>query len=240
VFVVPKFVMETTLHRQLKELWRGRNGLLEARVGRFRVDVKRGRRLVEIQHSPLSSIRQKIDCMLGEWQVDIVKPIVTRRRIVMLSRDRREQYARWSPRRQRLLDVFDELVFFGDVFPHPKLRLWIVPVEIVERRYPCKKRRWRGPAWRIDDQSLLQVGPGELVQRAMDLYRLLSPSLPSQFDTRLLADHLNVSRWLAQRIAYVLRRTGAAEAVERRRHGWIYRRGEVGDAPRGQPRKNMS
>jgi hypothetical protein len=40
--------METTLHRQLKELYATGGALIEQRVGRFRIDVVQPDRLVEI------------------------------------------------------------------------------------------------------------------------------------------------------------------------------------------------
>ena len=52
--------METTLHRQLKDYFRQSDSQLEVRLGRYRIDVVNGNRLVEIQRSGLASIRSKI------------------------------------------------------------------------------------------------------------------------------------------------------------------------------------
>src|SRR6266481_5436648 len=99
--------METTLHRQLKEHYSAAvGGLVEQRVGRYRIDVVIGRELVEIQLASLSAIRGKV---------------VARRR---------------SPKQGTVLDVFEELVHFTRVFPHRRLTLEVVLVEIEEWRVP--------------------------------------------------------------------------------------------------------
>ena len=51
--------METSLHRQLKELYATDGGLIEQRVGSYRIDVVRGRELIEIQLASLSAIRSR-------------------------------------------------------------------------------------------------------------------------------------------------------------------------------------
>ena len=50
--------METSLHRQLKELYAADGGLTEQRLGRYRIDVVRGQQLVEIQLASLSAYRR--------------------------------------------------------------------------------------------------------------------------------------------------------------------------------------
>ena len=42
-------MMETSLHRELKSLYAGREARFEVPVGRFRIDVVSGSRLIEIQ-----------------------------------------------------------------------------------------------------------------------------------------------------------------------------------------------
>ena len=49
--------METTLHRQLKELYAGPEGRVEHRVAGYRIDAVRDGQFVEIQHGGLSAIR---------------------------------------------------------------------------------------------------------------------------------------------------------------------------------------
>ena len=56
-----------------------------------------------------------------------------------------------------------------------------------------------------------------------DLLRLIPRELPSPFHTADLAAALDVSRGLAQRIAYCLRETGAVSKAGKQGNAWLYR-----------------
>ena len=117
--------METTLHRQLKDCFRQSDSQLEVRLGRYRIDVVNGNRLVEIQRSGLASIRSKIQKLLEDGHVvDVVKPLIRRKRLIKLdSINGREVDRRWSPKKGSALSIFDELLYFTRVFPHPNFCL---------------------------------------------------------------------------------------------------------------------
>ena len=208
--------METTLHQQLKEKFREPGSEIEVKIGRYRIDVVNGQRLVEIQRSGLAAIRDKINTLVQEFEVDVVKPLIVRKRLIKFDK---KQGAivdqRWSPRRGSILDLFDELLYFTRVFPHPNLRLITPLIEIEEHRYPGhgKRRRRRKGDFEVKDRFLSKIHAIEVFQTAADLHRLMPAKLPSPFDSASLAEGLGVDRWIAQRIAYVLRHTGSAELV---------------------------
>lgn len=217
--------METTLHRQLKERYTTPGALVEQKLGRYRIDVVQPDRLVEIQVASLSAIRDKVAALLKKHDVMIVKPIVVRKHLVKLRRAGGKQLARrLSPKRQTLLDVFDELVHFTRVFPHRRLTLEVPLIEIEEWRYPGhgRRRRWRENDHQVEDQRLLEVVSVHEFRTAGDLCRLLPPSLPRPFHTGHLAEKLGVERWIAQRMAYCLRETGAVQSVGKLRGAWLY------------------
>jgi hypothetical protein len=218
--------METTFHRQLKERYAPPGALLEQRVGRYRIDVVDGRRLVEIQISSLTAIRDKIAALVKEHNVLLVKPIVVEKHLVKRWRKGcRIVSRRRSPKRGTLVDLFDELVHFTRVFPHKRLTLEVPLVNIEEWRYPGHgRRRWRRPNdFIVEDQLLLEVIEVHRFRRAADLCRLLPPGLPRPFHTGQLADGLGVQRWIAQRMAYCLRHMGAVETVGKQRGAWLYK-----------------
>jgi len=218
--------METSLHRHLKALYAGPDARLEERLAGYRIDAIRGGQLVEIQHGGLAAIRNKIARLLAEHDVLVVKPLVVRKELVNLTRPGgRELSRRTSPKRGELLDLFHELVHFTRVFPHPRLTLETPLVEIEERRYPGhgRRRRWRQRDYQIEDQRLLAVTAVHRFQTAADLWRLVPAGLSSPFDTGQLARHLAVDRWVAQRIAYCLRQTGAARVCGKVGNALVYR-----------------
>jgi hypothetical protein len=217
--------METTLHRQLKEHYARRGAAVEQRVGRYRIDVVAGRELIEIQLGSLSAIRDKIAALVKQHRVRLVKPIIARKLLVKQHRaGGRVVSRRQSPKRGELLDLFEELVHFTRVFPHPRLTLEVPLVEIEEWRYPGHgQRRWRRDNdHQVEDQRLVTIGGVERFRTAADLCRLLPRELPRPFHTGHLADGLGKDRWIAQRMAYCLRNIGAIQSVGKHRGAWLY------------------
>jgi hypothetical protein len=218
--------METSLHRELKLHYADpNNARIEVRHGRFRIDAVRGRQLVEIQHGSLAAIRDKIRTLLADHRVLVVKPIVASKQIVKQSGPDGEIVGRrLSPKRETLLAIFDELVYFTNVFPHPRLTLEAVLVEIEEWRYPGhgRRRRWRVDDHVVADQKLCHVLGSCRLRKAADLRTLLPADLRRPFHTADLAAALSVQRHVAQRIAYCLRKTGAAHEVAKAGNTRIY------------------
>jgi len=206
--------METTLHRQLKALYAGPGALVEQRIAGFRIDAVVGDRLVEIQHGSLAAIRTKVSRLLSRHEVLVVKPLVARKTLVRLARrGGKEVSRRLSPKQGQLLDLFHELIYFTRVFPHRRLTLQTPLVEIEERRYPGhgRRRRWRQNDFVVEDQRLVAVVGVHTFQTNGDLLALLPTELPDPFHSGHVADGLGIQRWVAQRIVYCLRKTGAAE-----------------------------
>jgi hypothetical protein len=221
--------METTLHRQLKALYAGAGARVEQRLDGFayRIDAVRGEELVEIQHGSLAAIRDKIGRLLERHRVLVVKPLIVRKTLVSLSRRGGKELSRkQSPKRGSVLDVFEDLVYFTRVFPHENLTLETPLVEIEERRYPGhgKRRRWRARDYQVEDQRLLAVTGVERFAVSCDLWRILPSGLAEPFHSGQLAAALCVRRWAAQRIAYCLRKTGAACVAGKQGNAWLYRR----------------
>jgi hypothetical protein len=206
--------METSLHRQLKENYADADALLEAPLDGFRIDVLSGDRLVEIQHGSLAAIRDKIAKLTKKRRVVVVKPIVIRKRIVRQhAKSGRVLSRRLSPKQGSVWDLFHELVYFTRVFPHRNLSLDVPLVDIEEWRYPGhgRRRRWRRDDFQVEDQKLIQIHQTHRFRTGTDLVALIPPGLPSPFDTGQLARHLNLPRWIAQRIAYCLREMRIAQ-----------------------------
>lgn len=208
--------METSLHRQLKQLYAAGDAQQEVVLDNYRIDVVVAGQLVEIQHGGLAAIRDKIRRLLTEHSVLVVKPLVARKTLVKLDRaGGRVVSRRLSPRQATPLDLFHELVYFTQVFPHPRLTLEVPLVAIEEWRYPGhgRRRRWRRADHEVEDQRLVSVEQTLRLRTAGDLLDLIPGSLPRPFDSARLAQVADVPRWVAQRIAYCLRHMGAAREV---------------------------
>jgi len=217
--------METSLHRQLKEHYARDASQQEVACEGYRIDAIRAGRLIEIQHGSLAAIRDKVAALLRGHRVLVVKPIIARKKLIKLdSRDGSMVDQRLSPKRGKLLDLFDELVYFTRVFPHPRLEVEAVLVEVEETRYPGhgRRRRRRENDFQIEDQTLLKINSTRRFRTLTDLRKILPKNLPAKFHTGQLAEGLAVPRWTAQRIAYCLRETGAIHVVGKERNSLLY------------------
>jgi len=219
--------METSLHRQLKEVYAVQGSQVEAPLGTYRIDVLCGSGVIEIQLGSLAAIRDKIRDLLVTHRVVVVKPIVHRKQLLTLAAKAGPVVRRrLSPRRGREIDVFDELVFFTRVFPHPNLTVEVLLVDIEEWRYPGHARRRRRRRDRVEyvvqDQRLVGIHGCLRLRSAADLVRLVPDALPAPFHSGHLAAALNAPRRLAQRIAYCLRETGAVTTAGKQGNAWLY------------------
>ncbi len=218
--------METSLHRDLKKLYAGEDAQTEVVLGGYRIDAVSGGRLIEIQHGSLSAIRDKIRALVAGHQVLVVKPIVARKLLIKQSGpEGRVLSRRLSPKRGKLLDIFDELIYFTRVFPHPRLTIEIVLVEVEEWRYPGhgRRRRWRRNDQVVADQKLVTVGESLQLRQAADLMQLIPGKLPGEFHTGHLAELAGIRRHEAQRVAYCLRKMQAVEQIGKQGNALVYR-----------------
>lgn len=217
--------METSLHRQLKALYAEDESQTEVRLGSFRIDAIADGELIEIQHGSLAAIRRKIARLVQKHRVRVVKPIVARKFLVKQDeRGGKVLSRRRSPKVGTPLALFDELVYFTGVFPHERLVLELVLVDVEEWRYPGhgRRRRRRERDHQVEDQKLLEVHETVTLRTAADLRRLLGVRLPKQFHTGQLAEKLGVQRWIAQRIAYCLRHAGTIRQVGKQGNALVY------------------
>ena len=217
--------METSLHRDLKKYYAVSESQTEVKLGCYRIDAVRDDELIEIQHGSLAAIRAKIARLLKQHRVRVVKPIVFRKHLVKRAgKGRRILERRLSPKKGTVLDVFHEMVYFCQVFPHDNLTLEVPLVTVEEWRFPGhgRRRRRRARDHQVEDQKLMGIESTYEFRDAADFVTLLPRTLPSPFDTQHLANTLQIDRWFAQRVAYSLRQIGSITTVGKRGNTMLY------------------
>ena len=195
------------------------------RLDGYRIDAIARGRLIEVQHGALGAIRDKIRDLLKSHRVTIVKPIIASKTLVKKASKGGEVVSRrTSPKRGQILDLFDELVHFTNVFPHVGLTLEVLLVEVEESRFPGhgRRRRWRENDHEVEDQRLVAIHGKHRLRTAADLARLVRCPLPTPFHTAHLAQSLGVRRWVAQRIVYCLHRMGSMRQVGKDGNARLY------------------
>lgn len=216
--------METTLHQQLKRLYAVHESDCEVTVDGYRIDAVSEDQLFEIQCASLSAIRDKVRRLVQSHDVVVAKPLFARKLIVKRSRKGgRFESKRYSPVRQTFHDIADDLVHFVSVFPHARLTLEVLLVEVEETRLPPLRRRRTRKPYRVQDRQLLSVGDRLLLRTAADLRVLLPDNLPDLFTTADIASCANIPRWKAQKLSYCLRKTGAVVTDGKAGNNILYR-----------------
>ena len=219
--------METTLHQQLKRCYARSEQETEVAVGRYRIDAVRDDELIEVQCASLSAIRDKCRDLLDRHSLRVVKPVILRTRIAKAKRTNGPVTSRrMSPKRGSVLDLFEDLIYFSRVFPNPNLTIEVPLVHVEQLRVPSKKRRRRWKKdYRVQDVKLESIEDTIEIREPAELFALIDmPDDCEEFNTQDIATATDRPRWVAQQIAYVLRKTGAIEATGRTRTGIRYRR----------------
>jgi hypothetical protein len=224
--------METSLHQQLKLRYAADPSQTEVTMGRFRIDAVRDDELIEIQCASLSAIRSKCQSLLTRHTLRVVKPVIARTRIIKMNKAGGPVTSRrMSPKRGSMLDVFDELIYFTQVFPHANLTIEVPLIHVEQHRVPNQTtgkakrlRRWQKD-YKVADVTLESIERTIELRTPSDLLDLLDlPADVDSFNTADLAAAIDRPRWHAQQIAYVLRKTGAIDQTSRKKTGVVYSR----------------
>ena len=217
--------METTLHHQLKMLYADDHSGQEIQLGKYRIDVVRGDVLVEIQLGSIGAIRDKLQKLVADYFVLVVKPVIARKTLIKLDGPNGAEISRrQSPKKRDIFSLFDELVYCTRLFPHPNLCIDVPIIEMEETRYPGhgRRRRRRDSDFAIQDKKLLEIQRVERVATASDLLRLIPESLPAIFHTGHLAEATGQKREVARQMAYCFRKMNIAKVVGKEGNALLY------------------
>lgn len=215
--------MESTLHRQLKQLYADDDTGVEVVVDGYRIDAISEGRLIEIQAASLSSLAPKVKTLVRDHAVTVVKPLPARNFLIKRQSPRGDVLSqRFSPKRATPMHLFEDLVHFVGVFPHRNLRLELLMIHQEEHRVPKRARRRFRKDYRVTDRVLKGIDARIGLTSPADLLALLPELPPAPFTTKDLAECCGIPRWLAQKAAYCLRKTEAIEQAGKQGHSLAY------------------
>lgn len=215
----------TTLHQQLKTHYVTDADRHEVELGGYRIDaIDDEERLIEIQCASLSSIRDKIRKLLRKHSVIVAKPLAARKLILKQeTADAPPVSSRWSPSKQNLVHIFQDLVHFSSVFPHPRLRLDILLTHQEEIRIPAQRRRRRSKEHAVHDRRLVEVSVHYQFRTPGELWNALKIDVSDEFTTADLAKQLAQPRWLCQKVAYCFREMKFLSIARKQGNSIVYR-----------------
>jgi hypothetical protein len=205
---------EKPLHASLKEWYALPGDRFEVTVDGFVIDIVRDNLLLEIQTGNFASIKSKLNSLVRSQRIRLIYPIAREKWIVKLAHDNRGgDTRRKSPRRGRVEDLFRELVSIPQLLANPHFSLEVVLIQEEEVRRYEGKRNWRRKGWVTEERRLLQVVDQRLFAEPHDWQALLPASLGESFTAQDLAEALDISRPLAQKMAYCLRKGSVIDLV---------------------------
>lgn len=211
---VTSFGNERSLHSAVKNWVAMPGDRFEAEVDGFVVDIVRGDLLIEVQTRNFSAIRNKLDALVKNHKVHLVYPIAMRKRIVHVDgASGKPTRRRRSPKRGKLIDVFDELVRIPWLVKEANFELEVLLVEEEEVRCDDGRGSWRRRGISIRDHNLVKVVGSTTFKGVKDYLPFLPDTLTQPFTSKQLAESLGVSLRLARRMTYSLRGMGALQVA---------------------------
>jgi hypothetical protein len=215
-------VNEKPLHAALKAWYTEPGDQVEVPVDGYIVDIVRGDLLVEVQTGSFSSIGDKLADLSARHPVRLVYPIAEKKWIVKVDDDGARVSRRRSPKRGSLEHVFGGLVSFPRLVWRGNFSVDVLLTHEEEIRRHDKSRAWRRRGWVTEERRLLEVVDRQLLSTPADIAALLPVDLPRPFTTADLATGLGQPRWLAQKMAYCLRKMGVIENTGKRGNAILY------------------
>ncbi len=215
---------EGPLHAELKQ-WYARPGdELEVRLDGYVIDIVRDDLLIEVQTGNFYPVRDKLRELIDQHPVRLVYPLARQKWLLKLPENGEgEPSRRRSPKHCTELDASVELVHMPRLLAHPNFSLHIVLIHMEEVRRREPGRAWRRRGWVIQKSRLLDVVKTRLLETPAQMADLLPHEMEEPFGTADLAEHGNISRSVAQKACYCLRKMGSIERVGRRGNAYLYR-----------------
>jgi hypothetical protein len=195
---------EKPLHACLKDWYAQPGDRFEVPVDGYVIDIVRDDLLVEIQTGSIASIKSKLSALVRSHSIRLVYPIALERWIVKPERGANGKGTRRrSPHKGRVEDLFLEMVGLPHLLPNRNFSFEVLLTKEEVRRLggDCRRRR-RG--WVTEERRLLEVVDRILFESPAD-WRALLPEGLELFTARDLAEALDISTDLAQKMAYLLR-----------------------------------
>lgn len=197
-------MQETTLHADLKEIYRLEGGLTEQWIDGFLIDVVRGDLLIEIQTKNLGALKRKLSTLLDAHPIRVVHPIAVKRNIILKDTDGRIVRHRLSPKKGQIEDLFNELVYIARWIKHENFSLEVLMTTEDELRVQDGKGSWRRKGVSILDRELIRIHERHLLCKPSDYLQLLPIPLTGQFTNRQLAESKLIPTRLATKMTYTL------------------------------------
>jgi len=219
---------ESSLHRELKTLYSGPQGMTEVAAAGYIADGLNGEgEFIEVQTGSFAPLKRKLKALLLEAPVRLVYPVAAAKYIEVFELFNGTVFLlhrRKSPRRGSPWDLFNALVYGWELASLQGLSIELVLADIVERRVADGKGSWRRRGQSILDKSLEAVRESIVLERPADYLRFVPFARREAFTASMLAKKAGIKAALARKALYVLTRLGLVKRAGKKGRAWLYER----------------
>ncbi len=213
---------EKSLHAALIQCFAKPGDNLEVNVDGYVIDIIQDNNLIEIQIKNFSAVKTKLLKLCKDYQVRLIHPIARQKWIIKEDTNGQRISKRKSPKRGRIEEIFYETIHIPDLLINPNFSMWVVLVDIEELWINDGRGSWRRKNWSILDRYLLDVITIEKFNRPEDYIDILPHSLPKVFTNKDISTNLGISKSLARRITYCLRKMDGIKIVSKQGREYMF------------------
>jgi hypothetical protein len=192
-------------------------------VSGYIVDIIQNDTIIEIQTGNFSKIRKKLAKLLEHYKVKLVYPIACEKELVVYD-SRREKilYRRRSPKRGKLIDVVDEIIYIPKLIAQKTFSLEAVLIKEEEIRAADGEGSWRRRGVSVVDRKLVKIVDRIEFLHVRDYLKLLPDHLPSSFTNKDIADVMCIPMRKAQKLTYSLRQMGLLRVIGKKGNTQVF------------------
>lgn len=180
---------ERSLHQYLKYYFCNDAIYHEQRLNGYIVDIFKDGKITEIQTSSFNAMREKLEILLKNYEINIIYPIITERTLYNFDETGVLLNVRKSPKKEHPLKIGKELYKISNLLNHPNLSFTIVLLKVYEERIPFVNRYKQKKTTRIN-----QI-PYELIETIELNKQSLSKLIPfeEEFDSGIFKKKTKLS-----------------------------------------------
>ncbi|TFG27016.1 hypothetical protein EU527_19050 [Candidatus Thorarchaeota archaeon] len=191
------------------------------------VDVVKDDLLIEIQTRNFSVIKDKLFKLMKEHPIRLVHPIPVEKWVVRQAIDGQTEFSRrLSPKKMRLEHLFEELVRIPTYILHHNFSLEIILTKEEEIRVNDGRGSWRKRGWSNVDRRLIEVIDRRLYSEPQDFLHFIPETLVQPFTTKTLAEACGISKRLAQKMTYCMRKMSVLKTMGKDGNSYLYSRSQ--------------
>ena len=215
---------EKSLHSSIKQWYAMPGDRLEVKVDKYIIDLVREDSLIEIQTRNFSAIGKKLRALVAYNKVMLVHPIAIEKYIVTIDELDNVISRRKSPKKGKLVNLFDELIRIPDLISADNFILEILMTKEEEIRCKDGKGSWRRKGISIVDRKLIEVVEKVTFKQGKDFLRFLPQDLPANFTNKELAKILKITVYKARKVTYCLRKMEIIKEIGKLKNELIFER----------------